>query len=154
MEPVLRPMAAEDVPAVMALERELFPGDAWSEGMLRDELAQPDRYYLVAETGAPGVAGYAGLRAVPPEGDVQTMAVAPDRWGRGIGRALLAGLLAEAGRRAVTDVFLEVRSDNPRAQDLYRRFGFEEIGVRRGYYAGADAIVMRRLAPEAGRTGS
>jgi ribosomal protein S18 acetylase RimI-like enzyme len=43
-------------------------------------------------------------------------------------------------------MFLEVRADNPRAQDLYRRFGFEEIGVRRGYYqpSGTDAIVMRR----------
>lgn len=150
----LRPMTAEDVPAVMALEQELFPEDAWSEGILRAELAQPDRYYIVAEADGPGVTGYAGLRAVPPEGDVQTMAVAVDRWGQGIGRALLTELLAEARRRAVTAVFLEVRSDNPRAQALYRRFGFEEIGVRRGYYVGADAVVMRRTASVSGPTGS
>ncbi|MGW5875482.1 ribosomal protein S18-alanine N-acetyltransferase [Nocardiopsis terrae] len=145
----LRPMTTDDVPAVMALERALFPLDAWSEGMLRDELAETaTRHYLVAESGAPGdaaVVGYAGLRFVPPEGDVQTMAVAEPAWGRGIGRALLTELLAAAGERGVTHMFLEVRSDNPRAQDLYTRFGFEAIGVRRGYYKGADAIVMRRV---------
>ncbi|MFE9246593.1 ribosomal protein S18-alanine N-acetyltransferase [Nocardiopsis sp. NPDC006938] len=161
----LRPMTADDVPAVMALERALFPQDAWSEGMLREELAEVStRYYVVAETetetetgdGAAGadtatatgagLVGYAGLRFVPPEGDVQTMAVATDAWGRGIGRALLTELLDQAAARGVTHMFLEVRSDNPRAQDLYTRFGFEAIGVRRGYYKGADAIVMRRVA--------
>ncbi|MEY9215216.1 ribosomal protein S18-alanine N-acetyltransferase [Thermobifida halotolerans] len=147
MSTVLRPMTADDVAEVMALEHELFPDDAWTEGMLRDELAQPDRHYLVARDDGGRIVGYAGLRAVPPEGDVQTMAVAPDRWGRGIGRTLLSALLDEARRRGISAVFLEVRSDNPRAQDLYRRFGFTEIGVRPGYYVGADAVVMRRLEP-------
>ncbi|GAA1082679.1 GNAT family N-acetyltransferase [Nocardiopsis metallicus] len=157
----LRQMTVDDVPAVLELERALFPLDAWSEGMLRDELAETaTRHYVVAEStetdppagaeagsGAGGsILGYAGLRFVPPEGDVQTMAVAEPAWGRGIGRALLTELLAQAEARGVTHVFLEVRSDNPRAQDLYTRFGFEAIGVRRGYYKGADAIVMRRVA--------
>ncbi|SIO84779.1 Ribosomal-protein-S18p-alanine acetyltransferase [Nocardiopsis sp. JB363] len=146
--PTLRPMTAEDVPAVMDLERRLFPLDAWSEGMLRDELAETTtRHYVVAEADD-GLVGYAGLRFVPPEGDVQTMAVAEEAWGRGIGRALLTELLDHAAARGVAHTFLEVRSDNPRAQDLYRRFGFVELGVRRGYYKGADAIVMRRVAQE------
>ncbi len=142
----LRQMTAADVPAVMDLERALFPLDAWTEGVLRDELAEAaTRHYVVAESET-GLLGYAGLRFVPPEGDVQTMAVAETAWGRGIGRALLTELLDQAAARGVTHMFLEVRSDNPRAQDLYTRFGFEAIGVRRGYYKGADAIVMRRVA--------
>jgi hypothetical protein len=42
-------------------------------------------------------------------------------------------------------MILEVRADNPRAQNLYRRFGFSDVGIRRGYYqpSGMDAIVMR-----------
>ncbi|WP_051045939.1 ribosomal protein S18-alanine N-acetyltransferase [Nocardiopsis alkaliphila] len=141
-------MTGADVPAVMELERRLFPLDAWSEGVLRDELAETaTRHYVVAETDG-RLVGDAGLRFVPPEGDVQTMAVAEDAWGRGIGRALLTELLDQAAARGVTETFLEVRSDNPRAQDLYRRFGFIELGVRRGYYKGADAIVMRRVAEE------
>jgi len=141
----LREMTADDVPAVMALERVLFPLDAWSEGMLRDELAEPGRHYVVAESGD-AVVGYAGLRTVPPEGDVQTMAVSEQAWGRGIGSALLTALLDQAAVRGVSHMFLEVRSDNPRAQELYKRFGFVQIGVRRGYYDGADAFVMRRVA--------
>ena len=140
----LRPMTTGDVPAVIALERALFPLDAWSEAMLRDELAEPTRHYVVAETGDT-VVGYAGLRFVPPEGDVQTMAVSEQAWGKGIGSALLTELLDQAAARGATHVFLEVRSDNPRAQDLYKRFGFVQIGVRRGYYNGADAFVMRRV---------
>ncbi|WP_179811903.1 ribosomal protein S18-alanine N-acetyltransferase [Nocardiopsis sinuspersici] len=140
-------MTDADVPAVMTLERTLFPLDAWSEGMLRGELAEPTRHYVVAASGD-AVVGYAGLRFVPPEGDVQTMAVSAQVWGRGVGGALLTELLDQAARRGVTHMFLEVRSDNPRAQRLYERFGFVQIGVRRGYYNGADALVMRRVAGE------
>ena len=147
MTPLLRSMTLDDVAEVLALERTLFPADAWSEGIFRDELAQPDRYYLVAEEADGTLVGYAGLRAVPPEGDVQTIAVAPERWGKGIGRALLTALLDKARRRGITAMFLEVRSDNPRARDLYQKFGFVEVGVRSGYYVGADAIIMRRLEP-------
>jgi [ribosomal protein S18]-alanine N-acetyltransferase len=59
-------------------------------------------------------------------------------------------LLAEAARRGCTEVFLEVRVDNDRAQRLYRRHGFTGVGIRRGYYqpSGTDALVMRcKIAP-------
>jgi ribosomal-protein-alanine N-acetyltransferase len=81
------------------------------------------------------------------QADVLTVGVAHDRWGEGIGAALLENLLTEAGRRGCTEVLLEVRTDNDRAQRLYRRYGFVGIGVRRGYYqpSGADALVMRHV---------
>lgn len=146
----VRPMAVADVAAVMELERSLFPKDSWSEGMLRDELSHDSRYYLVAQDAGSAelrVVGYAGLRAVPPEGDVQTIAVDPEWQGRGIGTKLLEGLLAEAAARASTEVFLEVRAENQRAKDLYKRFGFVQVGLRKGYYADEDAVVMCRSAP-------
>jgi ribosomal-protein-alanine N-acetyltransferase len=131
---------------VLALEDELFGEDAWSRRMLEGELAeQPrSRYYLVADDGGP-IAGYAGLLVAAAQADVLTLAVAADRWGQGIGSALLEALLAEAARRKCTEVFLEVRTDNTRAQRLYRRYGFGQIGMRKGYYqpSGADALVMR-----------
>ena len=147
MSVVLRPMVSGDVPAVAKLEMALFGEEAWSPDMLASELAgEPGKYYLVAaEDGV--VAGYAGLLA-PGGGqaDVLTVGVAHDRWGEGIGTALLENLLAEAGRRGCKEVFLEVRVDNDRAQRLYRRHGFADMGLRRGYYqpSGADALVMRR----------
>jgi ribosomal-protein-alanine N-acetyltransferase len=144
----LRPLRYEDLAAVLDLERTLFPDDAWSPGMFAEELAMQGRgrHYVAAEEGN-ALVGYAGMML--PGGrqaEVLTLAVDERHWGQGIGSALLMDLLDEAARQDCQEVFLEVRADNPRAQDLYRRFGFEHVGVRRGYYqpSGMDAIVMRR----------
>jgi len=148
MSAQLRPMTGRDLTAVARLEQALFGEEAWSVDMLAAELAAvgSGRYYLVAEE-AGTVAGYAGLLA-PGGGqaDVLTIGVSEDRWGQGIGTALMAGLLAEARRRGCAEVYLEVRVDNRRAQRLYRQLGFAQVGLRRGYYqpSGADALVMRR----------
>lgn len=154
--PVLRPMRWWDIPAVTVLEHAAFPDDAWSVGMFWSELAETaTRYYLVAEEHGPGgghpdaegprIIGYAGLLAGTGEAEVQTIAVDPAREGFGLGAALLTELLREAARRGCDDVVLEVRADNARAQELYRRFGFVQVGLRRGYYqpANVDALVMR-----------
>lgn len=106
------------------------------------------------------VLGYCGLMCVPPLADVQTIAVAPEAEGRGLGTAMLLWMMAEAARRGATDLLLEVRADNPRAQQLYARHGFEHIHTRAGYYPGepvrgsgsgtgsgrsrVDALIMRR----------
>ena len=160
----LRPMATADLAGVIALEHELFPEDPWTAPMFADEVAQPPevRLYLVAEvddgpgdrsgTGGagpgPAIAGYAGMLFVPGglQADVLTIAVRESRWGLGIGSALLDALVQAARERDCAEIFLEVRADNPRAHGLYRRRGFGEIGVRRGYYkpSGVDAIVMRK----------
>jgi ribosomal-protein-alanine N-acetyltransferase len=145
--PQLRLMTTADLDAVLELEAALFGAEAWSRAMLAGELSQQpaSRYYLVAEEPA-GLAGYAGLLAAGAQADVLTIAVAASRWGQGIGTRLLSALVAEARRRGCTEMFLEVRADNMRAQRLYQWWGFAEIGVRRGYYqpSGTDAIVMRR----------
>jgi [ribosomal protein S18]-alanine N-acetyltransferase len=151
----LRRMVPADLADVMALEHELFPDDPWTDQMFAEEVAQPpdSRLYLVAEAdtaraGEPVAAGYAGMMFVPGgvQADVLTIAVARSFWGGGIGSALLGALIQAARDRGCTEVFLEVRKDNPRARGLYLRRGFEEIGVRRGYYqpSGVDAIVMRK----------
>jgi [ribosomal protein S18]-alanine N-acetyltransferase len=146
MSVVLRPMASVDLPAVARLETTLFGEEAWSAGMLATELAgEPARYYLVAADDGV-IAGYAGMLASGGgQADVLTVGVAHDRWGEGIGAALVEDLLAEAARRGCTEVILEVRVDNDRAQRLYRRHGFDGVGIRRGYYqpSGTDALVMR-----------
>jgi ribosomal-protein-alanine N-acetyltransferase len=147
----LRRMRWWDIPGVILLEHAAFAEDAWSVGMFWSELAEAaTRYYLVAEQyGAaadePRLIGYAGLLAGAGEAEVLTIAVAPDREGRGLGAVLLTELMREAARRDCDDVVLEVRVDNHRAQQLYQRFGFEGVGIRKGYYQpmNIDALVMR-----------
>jgi len=142
----LRIMTAADIEAVLPMEQELFGEESWSRQMLEGELAeQPrSRYYVVADDDGV-ITGYGGLLLAGAQADVLTLAVAADRWGRGTGSALLDALLAEAERRGCTQVFLEVRVDNARAQRLYSRYGFAKIGIRKGYYqpSGTDALVMR-----------
>jgi [ribosomal protein S18]-alanine N-acetyltransferase len=144
----LREMSKRDMRAIMALERELFPEDAWTPEMFATEFAQPAsrRLYLVAEEGN-ALIGYAGMMFTGgPQADVVTLAVDPAHWGAGTGTALLTALVDEAGKRGCAEVILEVREDNPRARRLYLRHGFTEVGIRRGYYqpSGVDAVVMRK----------
>jgi ribosomal-protein-alanine acetyltransferase len=153
--PVLRRATLDDLDAIMRLETSTFTSDAWSRGTMRAELGSRHGYYLVAEP-APGhpdaaIAGYAGLLAPLASGqaDIQTLAVAPDARRRGLGRALMVALLAEARERRATEVFLEVRADNPSAQALYVSLGFEQIAVRPNYYQpdGVDAHIMKAVLP-------
>ncbi len=141
-------MSKSDMPAIMALEQDLFPEDAWTPEMFAAEFAQPAsrRLYLVAEEGK-ALIGYAGMMFTGgSQADVVTLAVDPAHWGEGIGTALLTALVDEAGKRGCAEVLLEVREDNPRARQLYLRHGFTEAGIRRGYYqpCGVDAVVMRK----------
>nr|WP_242862988.1 ribosomal protein S18-alanine N-acetyltransferase [Curtobacterium luteum] len=146
----------------MWLEHVSFPTDAWSASQMSGELYSPHGYYVVVETvaegTAPTVVGYAGLSSLAgnPVADVQTIAVAADHRGRGIGRVLFAELLDEARRRGVHEVFLEVRADNPVAQAMYTAFGFEHIATRPRYYQpdGVDAWVMRAELPAGAGSGS
>ena len=145
MTVVLRPMTREDLRTVMVLEQELFAPDTWTRAMYLEELSMPGtRHYLVAaDDGA--VVGYAGLIVYAEEAHVATIGVATARQGEGIGGRLLDALLTEADRRSPV-VLLEVRADDEATQGLYRRRGFEPIGLRPRYYpiSGADAVVMRR----------
>lgn len=140
----LRPMRWWDIEPVMAIERELFGDECWTVAMFWSELSEHDtRHYLIAEDDGE-VIGYAGLCAYPDESFVQTLAVRTDRQSRGVGAKLLAALVDEARRRDEPMVGLEVRADNLVAQRLYLRFGFEQVGIRKGYYqpSGTDAVLM------------
>jgi ribosomal-protein-alanine N-acetyltransferase len=145
-----REMRWWDIAPVLELECELFPEDAWSAGMFWSELAdarhpRATRWYTVAEDARGTIVGYAGLMAVAGSADVQTIAVAREHWGTGLGARLLTTLVRQAAAAGCEDLLLEVRVDNDRAKRLYERFGFQPIGIRRNYYqpSGVDALVMR-----------
>ena len=146
-----------DLERILPLEQVLFPSDPWTLEQFWAELAgvPATRHYVLVEIDGE-ITGYAGLIATRHEADIQTLAVRQDRQGAGIGARLLTELLTETRRRGVGEVVLEVRADNQPAQRLYRRFGFAQVGVRRGYYRPrpidqlhghappVDALLMRR----------
>jgi ribosomal-protein-alanine N-acetyltransferase len=142
----VRRATAADLDAIMRIETPTFTDDAWSTTTMAAEIAGEHGHYLVAEATDGEIDGYAGLLAPRGSGqaDIQTIAVVDRSRRRGLGRTLVLALLNEARRHGATEVFLEVRADNPGAQELYRSLGFAEIGVRPGYYrGGVDAVVMR-----------
>ena len=130
------------------LEALLFAGDdPWPEVAFVRELAAGHNRYVAARV-ADTLVGYAGiarLGRVPPfEYEIHTIGVDPAYQRHGIGRAMMTLLLDEVGPDGV--VYLEVRTDNEPALELYRSLGFETIGIRKRYYraSGADAYSMRR----------
>jgi [ribosomal protein S18]-alanine N-acetyltransferase len=144
--PTLRiaPMRRRHLRSVLRIEAEVYP-KPWSLGLYLGELALPEerRIYLVARSGG-HVVGHAGLMFAADDGHVTTVAVDPRWQRRGIAARLLVVLFRAAVARGASALTLEVRAGNEPAMALYRRFGFVEAGLRKGYYAetGDDAVIM------------
>lgn len=146
----IEPLRRRDAPRCAELERRLFAGDdPWAARAFVEALAAGYRYLAARDDGT--LVGYGGIAVLGPEAEVHTLAVDPAQQGRGVGRALLRELLAQAPGATV---FLEVRTDNEPAIALYRSEGFGIVGTRRGYYrpSGADAYTMRSTPAERGST--
>ena len=148
----LREARWTDVPALAALELELFPLDAWVEATWWSELAgRPRRDYVVVAD-AEGLVGYAGLDHGGEVADVMTVAVAPRAQGTGLGGRLLGEMERRAAARGAASVMLEVRADNAAALALYEGSGYAVLSTRRRYYqpGDVDALVMRKLLQRRG----
>jgi ribosomal-protein-alanine N-acetyltransferase len=144
---VIVAMTLAHVDALMPYEQEMFGTEAWSRASYRAELADTrNRYYVAAEGPAGELLGWAGVLVVADTAEIMTVGVVPSARRSGTGRRMLDILLAEAVRRGAVEAFLEVRADNDGARAMYRSAGFDEIGLRRGYYAAGrvDAVTMRK----------
>jgi [ribosomal protein S18]-alanine N-acetyltransferase len=130
---------------VLAIEADLFGPEQWTAAMFWNELAN-NHHYVAAFARDGELVGYAGLAVVRPEAWVNNIAVRRDRQRGGIGRLLLEDVLSYGRAHGARHTLLEVAADNGPAQRMYDRYGFEVIGVRRGYYqpSNTDALVMRR----------
>ncbi|HWD10149.1 MAG TPA: ribosomal protein S18-alanine N-acetyltransferase [Actinomycetota bacterium] len=139
----LTPMRRRHLRSVLRIEAQVYPRP-WSAALFLQEMSRKnDRAYFVARWESQ-VIGYGGIMLSPPEAHVTTIAVDP-AWHRNhIGTKLMLGLIDAATARGAHSVSLEVRKSNLGAQQMYERFGFRPVGVRRGYYVetGEDAIVM------------
>ena len=101
------------------------------------------RTYLVARHRGE-VIGYVGMMFTGKEAHITNIAVDPDFHGRRVGSRLLITVVTEAMARGAETISLEVRVSNVAAQAMYRKFGFDVAGVRKGYYieTNEDALVM------------
>jgi ribosomal-protein-alanine N-acetyltransferase len=140
------PMQAGDVDEVLALEQSVFP-HPWTRVNFTDSLASGYDAWVLRD--ADGVlVGYFLLMFAVDEAHLLDVAVAAHRQGQGLGRYLLDKIMARARGMGMESVLLEVRPSNERALQVYKKYGFGEIGRRKGYYPAhgglrEDAIVMR-----------
>ncbi|WIA33355.1 hypothetical protein OEZ86_006492 [Tetradesmus obliquus] len=145
----LRPPLATDVPKLAAIEQLCGEFSAnWSTADIQDELGKAISRVLVAADSSDEALGYIVGWLIAGELQVLELAVDPAHQSKGIGSALLAGLMQQCRCDADgVEVVLEVKAHNNRAIGLYRRHGFADVGLRRKYYAdGSDALLMTRHA--------
>ncbi len=140
MSLTLRPLDEADLDAVIEVESASFV-EPWSRSLFSEEIAQPTRRYVVAEAGG-ALCGYGGIMLMGEDAHVVTLAVAPGHREKGVASRLLMALIDVARDNGARHLTLEVRESNRPALELYRKFGFEPAGTRRGYYATEDAVVM------------
>jgi [ribosomal protein S18]-alanine N-acetyltransferase len=138
MQPEIRPLAAADLPRVLEIAATLKDAPQWTEAAwLRavDPAASPRRIALAAVEPAGGkLLGFAVAILMPPQSELETIAVAGESQRRGIGRTLLNALAAQLGREEIEEFWLEVRESNRAALALYRFAGFAQTGRRKNYY--------------------
>lgn len=144
----IKAMCQKDIPEVLRLEREAFGQMAWHAEDFESAISSTCDFPLVIQAGADsiGLAGYAVLRIIAPEAEIENICVAPACRRSGVGETLMEEMLRLAAERGADRVFLEVRAHNEPAKALYLKKGFAESYRRRNYYQGPteDAIIMMK----------
>jgi ribosomal-protein-alanine N-acetyltransferase len=146
----LRTMNSRDLDAVMAIEMQAY-SFPWTRGNFIDSLAAGYRAEVLTD-GSSGIVGYFVAMPGVDEMHLLNLTVAPPWQRQGLARRLLDALEQRCRDAALPMLWLEVRASNERARQLYRRRGFSEVGLRRGYYPAPlgmreDAVVMSTPVP-------
>jgi ribosomal-protein-alanine N-acetyltransferase len=139
---MLRPVdpQTDDIAILAAMHATSFT-DAWSAAFIRELFSGPGVFAFVQEE------GFILARAAGGEAEILTLAVTPLSRRQGIGRALVRKAAAHAQGLGAKALFLEVAKDNEAAQKLYSRLGFKLVGLRKAYFDGKDADVMKANLP-------
>lgn len=139
-----RKMTVEDVQAVHAIEEEAFIIPWTQEAFEYEMLHNPNAYYVLAIDDEQNVCGYCGMWIVLDESHITNVAVTGAVRGNGVGEGLMREAIRVAKEHGVTVMTLEVRVTNIVAQNLYRKLGFQNGGLRKKYYTDnqEDALVM------------
>jgi len=139
-------MQVSDLPDVLAIENDVYP-HPWSRGNFLDSLYSGYEAWTLRDP-AGMLAGYFLVMIAVDEAHLLNISVRRDLHGKGVGRMQLDKVATLSRDKGMASILLEVRPSNQRALAVYRQYGFEQIGVRKGYYPAADntredAIVMR-----------
>lgn len=142
----VRKMQTSDIAEVLALEQTVYEFP-WTRGIFDDCMAVG--YYCWICEDKDKVFGYAIMSVAVDEAHILNICVAPDNRGQGWGKKMLQTMIETATAKAADTLLLEVRESNTTALMMYQNCGFNEIGVRKGYYPSKDGredAIMLALA--------
>jgi ribosomal-protein-alanine N-acetyltransferase len=148
----IRPMADADIEVVMTIAAALANAPHWDAKAYEAAIARAEDQRgiaLVAEDPPSGLAGFIVGGLVPPEAEIESVAVRPESQRQGIARNILTAFSSEAARLGCSVILLEVRPSNVTGLAFYAASGFAETARRPAYYANPveDAILMVRILP-------
>ena len=138
---LIREVREEDLNDLLKLELEAFKRP-YSLSLLKREVNLPYSLFLVAEE-EEQLLGYVSGWLVGQTAELNRIAVKKERRSEGIGKELLNSFIKKCFLKGIKEVFLEVEEDNEVARKLYSSFGFKEVGIRKGYYGGKDAVIYK-----------
>jgi len=121
--------------------------DFWNYNILKEELSSDSSKYIVAITKSE-VIGFAGIKFALDQVDIMNIVTRKDYRNKGVGTLLLRELISICKEFKANSIFLEVSEDNEPAIKLYKKLGFENVGIRKNYYKDKNGIVMRYIAED------
>ena len=137
-------MSAQHLSAVHDIEMQSF-SCPWTRRAFSDMLANPYARYYTATAQDGTIAGFIGLFHAGEDGEIHNFAVAESFRRQGIGALLLETVLVYCRENCLENIYLEVRASNKDAISIYKKYGFEKIGIRKNYYKSPreDAVIMQ-----------
>jgi len=137
-------MKEEDIDDVVQIESEAYGEHHWAKSSFYDEMNNNLAKYYCAKTSDNTTVAYAGTWNIIDEGHITTIAVSPEYKRNHIGEALIVKILEDCYNLGIKYLTLEVRESNIPAISLYRKYGFESLGTRKGYYQdnNENALIM------------
>lgn len=130
--------------ANMASVEKMYLDFPWTEAQIAEEIRSNSSVFVAAKVDGE-YAGHLSGRLLDDECEFSNVVVAEKFRRRGVAQKMFAEFFSLAAARGVRDIFLQVRRTNEPALGLYKKIGFEPIGVRKGYYKGVDGIIMRKV---------
>jgi len=140
---ILRPANADDIKSITIIEKKLFPFDAWNTKMFQAFLSFGNNATFIIAEKAKKIAGYICMRIIETDAEIDNLAVDSEIQRCGIASMLLKHVIDKAQKHKIEHMYLEVSVDNKPAIELYKKFGFEPLRIRKNYYPYGDALELR-----------
>ena len=139
-------MTLEDLNSIKDILTSEFD-DFWNYNILKDELESKNSKYIVVKDieSNDEIVGFAGIKIFIDEADIMNIVVKKDYRNKGIGSLILENLILLCNKSNLKSLSLEVNEKNIPAINLYKKFGFKNIGIRKNYYKDENGIIMKKV---------